>query len=64
MIKLQFLMVTDLSSSSKYCSIISVLDGSKQWQNYVIFMGSLSFFLFKIKKYMFSKVRETAFLLF
>lgn len=57
-------MVTDLSSSSKYCSIISVLDGSKQWQNYVIFMGSLSFFLFKIKKYMFSKVRETAFLLF
>lgn len=57
-------MVTDLSSSSKYCSIISVLDGNKQWHNYVIFMGSLSFFLFKIKKYMFSKVRETAFLLF
>lgn len=57
-------MVTDLSSSSKYCSIISVLDGNKQWHNYVIFMGSLSFFLFKIKKYMFGKVRETAFLLF
>lgn len=47
---MQFPMVTDVSSSGKYCSIVSILDGSKQWHNYVTFMESLNFSSSRLKR--------------